>query len=72
MNLDPSVDLGIIARTCESSSGAELKALATEAGMFAIREERTVVYHSDLEMAAAKILPKAKVSEPEELVKQYI
>jgi len=72
MNLDPSVDLGLIARICESSSGADLKALATEAGMFAIREERTVVYQSDLEMAAAKILPKAKVSEPEELVKQYI
>jgi proteasome regulatory subunit len=72
MNLDPSVDLGLIARICESSSGADLKSLATEAGMFAIREERTVVYHSDLEMAAAKILPKAKVSEPEELVKQYI
>jgi proteasome regulatory subunit len=72
MNLDPSVDLGMIARMCESSSGADLKALATEAGMFAIREERTVVYQSDLEMAAAKILPKAKVSEPEELVKQYI
>jgi proteasome regulatory subunit len=72
MNLDPSVDLRMIARLCEGSSGADLKALATEAGMFAIREERTVVYQGDLEMAAAKILPKTKVSEPEELVKQYI
>lgn len=72
MNLDASVNLAMIARICEGSSGADLKALATEAGMFAIREERTIVYQGDLEMAAAKILPKTKVSEPEELVKQYI
>jgi proteasome regulatory subunit len=72
MNLDASVNLAMIARMCEGSSGADLKALATEAGMFAIREERTIVYQGDLEMAAAKILPKTKVSEPEELVKQYI
>jgi proteasome regulatory subunit len=72
MNLDTSVNLAMIARMCEGSSGADLKALATEAGMFAIREERTIVYQGDLEMAAAKILPKTKVSEPEELVKQYI
>ena len=72
MNLDASVNLGMIARMCEGSSGADLKALATEAGMFAIREERTVVYQGDLEMAAAKIMHKTKVSEPEELVKQYI
>lgn len=60
MNLDSSVDLGRIADLADNASGADLKALATEAGMFAIREERTTVYQSDLERAATKILPKDK------------
>jgi proteasome regulatory subunit len=72
MNLDQSVDLKVIANLTEGSSGADLKALATEAGMFAIREERTTVYQSDFENAAVKVIPKNKISEPEELIKQYI
>jgi ATP-dependent 26S proteasome regulatory subunit len=41
--------------------------------MFAIREERTTVYQSDFDAAAAKILHKDKIlSEPEGLVQQYI
>jgi proteasome regulatory subunit len=72
MNLDQSVDLKVIANITEGSSGADLKALATEAGMFAIREERTTVYQNDFENAAVKVIPKDKISEPEELVKQYI
>jgi proteasome regulatory subunit len=72
MNLDQNVDLKVIANITEGSSGADLKALATEAGMFAIREERTTVYQNDFENAAVKVIPKDKISEPEELVKQYI
>jgi len=74
MNLDPGVNLKLISDMAEGSSGADLKALSTEAGMYAIREERTTVYHSDFENAAAKILHKERnmVSEPEDLVKQYI
>jgi proteasome regulatory subunit len=60
MNLDSGVDLGRIADLADNSSGADLKALATEAGMFAIREERTTVYQSDLDRAASKILHKDK------------
>jgi len=73
MNLDDDVDLKNIAYLAEGSSGADLKALSTEAGMFAIREERTVVYQSDFDGAAAKILHKDKIlSEPVDLVQQYI
>ncbi|MCJ7445266.1 MAG: proteasome-activating nucleotidase [Methanotrichaceae archaeon] len=72
MNLDDGVDPKVIVGITEGSSGADLKALATEAGMFAIREERTIVYQSDFENAAVKILPKARVSEPAELVRQYV
>ena len=72
MNLDEKVDLSYIADLAVGSSGADLKALSTEAGMFAIREERTIVYQSDFESAATKILHKERMSEPEELVKQYV
>jgi len=41
MSLDPDVNLRMISDLAEGSSGADLKALSTEAGMYAIREERT-------------------------------
>jgi proteasome regulatory subunit len=74
MSLDSDVNLKLIADLAEGSSGADLKALSTEAGMYAIREERTIVYHSDFESAAAKILHKERnrISEPEGLIQQYI
>ncbi len=72
MSLDQDVDLKHVADLANGSSGADLKALSTEAGMFAIREERTTVYQSDFESAAAKILHKERISEPEELIQQYI
>lgn len=74
MSLDSDVNLKLIADLAEGSSGADLKALSTEAGMYAIREERTIVYHSDFESAAAKILHKERnrMSEPEGLIQQYI
>jgi proteasome regulatory subunit len=72
MNLDQKVDLKVIADIADNANGADLKALATEAGMFAIREERTTIYHSDLERAASKILHKERnMSEPSDLFGQY-
>ena len=74
MSLDPDVNLRMISDLAEGSSGADLKALSTEAGMYAIREERTMVYQSDFESAAAKILNKERnrIMEPEGLIQQYI
>ena len=74
MSLDSDVNLKLIADLADGSSGADLKALSTEAGMYAIREERTIVYHSDFESAATKILHKERnrISEPEGLIQQYI
>ncbi len=72
MNLDPNVDLKAIADLADNANGADLKALATEAGMFAIREERTTIYQSDLERAASKILHKERnMSETADLFGQY-
>ena len=74
MSLDPDVNLKMISDLAEGSSGADLKALSTEAGMYAIREERTMIYQSDFESAAAKIFNKEKnrIMEPEGLIQQYI
>jgi len=55
MRLDPDVDLGGIAEDTEGFSGAELESLATEAGMFAIREGRTEVAREDFQAALEKI-----------------
>lgn len=72
MSLDEEVNLKQIAELADGASGADLRALATEAGMYAIREERTTIYQTDFENAAAKILRKEKIIEPADLVQQYI
>ena len=55
MNLDDDVDLGAFATETDGLSGAELASLATEAGMFAIRDARTTVQQSDLHDALEKV-----------------
>ncbi|PSQ14435.1 peptidase, partial [Halobacteriales archaeon QS_7_69_60] len=54
MNLD-DVDLGAIAGTTEGFSGAELESLATEAGMYAIRDGRTKIRAEDFQDAQEKV-----------------
>ncbi|MDT3437088.1 proteasome-activating nucleotidase Pan2 [Haloarcula sp. 1CSR25-25] len=55
MNLDDDVDLRAFAAETDGLSGAELASLATEAGMFAIRDGRTTVKQSDLHDALEKV-----------------
>lgn len=57
MNLTRGIDLHKIANMMQGSSGAELKACCTEAGMFALRERRVHVTQEDFEMAVAKVGP---------------
>ncbi|KAK9828723.1 hypothetical protein WJX72_001719 [[Myrmecia] bisecta] len=58
MNLMRGIDLKKIADKMTGSSGAELKACCTEAGMFALRERRVHVTQEDFEMAVAKVMKK--------------
>ncbi|KAG5000962.1 hypothetical protein JHK87_022034 [Glycine soja] len=51
MNLMRGIDLKKIAEKMNGASGAELKAVCTEAGMFALRERRVHVTQEDFEMA---------------------
>ena len=55
MNVDDDVDFEKLAKNAEESSGADIKAVCTEAGMFAIRDDRTEIRMEDFEEAKAKI-----------------
>jgi proteasome regulatory subunit len=55
MNVDDSVDMEEIASETDGFTGAELASLATEAGMFAIRDDRTEVRIADFHEALEKV-----------------
>lgn len=58
MNLLRGIDLVKVAEKMNNASGAECKAVCTEAGMFALRERRIHVTQEDFEMAVAKVMKK--------------
>ena len=55
MSIDDGLDYASLAEMADDASGADIKAICTEAGMFAIRDERTTVQMSDFETAYGKI-----------------
>ena len=55
MNVDDSVDMEEVASETDRFTGAELASLATEAGMFAIRDDRTEVRTADFHEALEKV-----------------
>ena len=56
MNLSKDVDFNYLAKLTEGTSGSGLKAIATEAGMFAIRNEKDCVEVDDLINAVKKVV----------------
>jgi len=56
MSLSEEADIDLLATLTEGVSGADLKAICTEAGMFAIREERDEVLVADFMDAVDKIM----------------
>lgn len=56
MSLSEEADIDLLATLTEGVSGADLKAICTEAGMFAIREERNEVLVTDFMDAVDKIM----------------
>ena len=55
MNLDKSVSLEKIAKTTAGFSGADLSAVAREAGIFVLRRRDTIVKMRDLMDAVKKV-----------------
>jgi proteasome regulatory subunit len=59
MSRDPGIDVEKLSDACcDSTTGADIKAICTEAGMFAIRDKRDTVTRSDFMKATDKVLGK--------------
>lgn len=63
MNLSKGINLLSIADKLVGGSGAEAKAVCTEAGMYALRENRVHVTQEDFELAVSKVMKKTKTDE---------
>jgi len=58
MSFSEEVDISLLAKLTEGASGADIKAICTEAGMYAIRERREHVEMRDFLKAIDKVLGK--------------
>ncbi len=56
MAIKETVDFDALASKCEGATGADIRAVCTEAGMWAIREERDHVTLVDFERAIEKVI----------------
>ena len=63
MSFDEEADIDLLADLTEDLSGADLKAVCTEAGMFAIREKRDKITVNDFMDAIEKVMAKNKEDE---------
>ena len=70
MTLDKKIELKTIAEKLENLSGAEIKAVCTEAGYFAIRVERTKIIEEDFLAAIDKVKRLEKI-EGKEYLKMF-
>jgi proteasome regulatory subunit len=68
MNVADGVDYGRLAAISKGASGADIKAVCTEAGMFAIRDDRTEIRMVDFENAWEKI---RQVNDDEDVSKTF-
>jgi proteasome regulatory subunit len=56
MAIRETIDFEALAVRCEGATGADIKAICTEAGMWAIREERDHVTAADFDRAVEKVV----------------
>jgi proteasome regulatory subunit len=61
MNLRETIDFEALASRCEGATGADIKAICTEAGMWAIREERDSVTAADFDRAIEKVVGEEEI-----------
>ncbi|QRV15558.1 proteasome-activating nucleotidase Pan1 [Haloterrigena salifodinae] len=69
MNVADDVEFEALAEEVEEASGADIKAICTEAGMFAIRDDRTEIRMEDFHSAWDKV--QADSSETEDVSKTF-
>mmetsp|Transcript_26420 Transcript_26420/g.82370 ORF Transcript_26420/g.82370 Transcript_26420/m.82370 type:complete len:136 (-) Transcript_26420:522-929(-) len=56
MSVDRNIRYELIARLCPNTTGAELRSVCTEAGMFAIRARRKSISEKDMLDAVNKVI----------------
>ncbi|KAI5174649.1 26S proteasome regulatory subunit T1 [Pancytospora epiphaga] len=56
MSVEKNIRFGLIARLCNGATGAELRSVCIEAGMFAIRDRRKVATENDFFRAVDKVI----------------
>ena len=56
MSMDKNIRYELLARLCPNSTGADIRSVCTEAGMFAIRARRKVITEKDLLDAVDKVI----------------
>lgn len=60
MAVDNTVDINILVSLTEGASGADIKNICTEAGMFAVRNEKDHITLEDFKKAITKVMGKMK------------
>ena len=61
MSVERDIRYELIARLCPNATGAELRSVCTEAGMFAIRDDRDYVTQEDFMKAVRKVAEAKKL-----------
>jgi 26S proteasome regulatory subunit T1 len=56
MSMDKNIRFELLARKCPNATGAEIRSVCTEAGMFAIRQRRKCISEKDLLDAIEKVI----------------
>ncbi|HUU76986.1 MAG TPA: proteasome-activating nucleotidase [candidate division Zixibacteria bacterium] len=60
MSLDETIDINILVSLTDGASGADIRNICTEAGMFAVRGERDHITNEDFRKAVTKVMGKIK------------
>ncbi|MGM0404601.1 MAG: proteasome-activating nucleotidase [Thermoplasmatota archaeon] len=68
MSMDGDINLDNLAKKTENASGADIKAICTEAGMFSIRDNRDQTNYDDFQKAIDKVLSDS----PEREIKKQV
>ncbi|PWN50323.1 26S proteasome subunit P45 [Violaceomyces palustris] len=71
MSVDKDIRFHLIARLCPNATGAELRSVATEAGMFAIRARRKMATERDFLDAVEKVIRQGSKFSSTALYAQY-
>lgn len=60
MSIDETVDINMLVSLTDGASGADIRNICTEAGMFAVRSERDHITNEDFRKAVTKVMGKIK------------